>query len=109
MTTDIKTIHVEGLRWWDRVNGNTYHTARVTVDDKLVAVAPFQYGYDEQYLESAMEELEGLDILSDLRYNNGGKRGLRRTCEELDIELTYTVHDGLKRDLLIMVTEANVA
>lgn len=45
----MKNIHIEGRRWRDKVNGNTYHSARVFVDGELAAVAPFQYGYGDQY------------------------------------------------------------
>ena len=51
----MKNIRIEGRKWFDKVNGNTYHSARVYVDGELVAAAPFQYGYGDQYLYSGME------------------------------------------------------
>jgi len=51
---------IHSKKWRDRVNGNTYHAA------------PFQYGYGEQFIQSASEvmikngwikeKLKGLDF-----------------------------------------------
>ena len=53
-----KSVTILGRKWRDKVNGNTYHSARVFVDGVLVATAPFQYGYGEQFVWSAAEALE---------------------------------------------------
>ncbi len=97
--TLIKAIHVEGRRWFDSINGNTYHTAKIWVDGKEIGVAPFQYGYDSQYLESAHEVLHEQGFLPMESYGNGVPKTLRTTCEDLGIELDYEVTDGRKRDL----------
>ena len=51
-------ITIDAKRWFDRINGNTYHSVAVYVDGKLVGVKPFQYGYGEQYLQTAHEVLQ---------------------------------------------------
>lgn len=59
-----RSLFVEGRLWFDKVNGNTYFTARVWVDGKIISVLPFQYGYENQYLYEANEELVRLGYLS---------------------------------------------
>ena len=89
-------IEVRGRRWFDGANGNTYHSGTVTVDGEETPI-PFQYGYGDQYLESAHEELAKLCILPQETYGNGVPKGMRRTCEELGAELSYAVGDVTRR------------
>lgn len=57
METKIKFI-VNAVKWFDKVNGNTYHSCRITrCDDGKVCAAAFQYGYGEHYKQSAIEEM----------------------------------------------------
>ena len=90
-------LTVEALTWFDRTYGNTYHSARAYLDGELVAVVPFQYGYDDHYLTTALEELVKAGVLPDLRYDNGNKYGLRQTCEAQGWMLSYSKHEALKR------------
>lgn len=49
---------VKAVKWFDKINGNTYHTTRITrVRDKKVIASKFTYGYGEQYKQTAIEEL----------------------------------------------------
>ena len=42
-------------KWFDKVNGNTYHSVRVTRHkDGAVIVGQFQYGYGEHYKQTAL-------------------------------------------------------
>jgi hypothetical protein len=50
-------ISIFGKRWFDRINGNTYHSVKVYADGKLVGFEPFTYGYGEGYLQTAVELL----------------------------------------------------
>ena len=45
------TIHAR--RWFDKAWGNTYHSVKVFKNEALIGTAPFEYGYDEQYLQTA--------------------------------------------------------
>lgn len=49
----VQQIQIIGRRWFDRINGNTYHSVEVYQDNKLVGRNPFAYGYDEHYLTTA--------------------------------------------------------
>ena len=53
----IKSITVQGKRWFQRTYGNTYHTARVLIDGKEVFYSPITYGYDRHYYQTAIKWL----------------------------------------------------
>ena len=64
----INAIIINGRRWFDKINGNTYHTASVNVlfangSDKSFNI-PFQYGYGDQYQHSAWEVLKKAKLVS---------------------------------------------
>jgi len=88
-------VFIIGRRWFDRANGNTYHTAEVKVNDKFVGKSRMTYGYEEQYVQTAKEILlESYDL----------PRGMKETSplwqlREYGVILTKTVIDGLKREL----------
>jgi len=47
-------IHVK--KWRDKTNGNTYHSAIIlNTQNHLMIAAPFQYGYGDQFLQSASD------------------------------------------------------
>lgn len=53
----IKFVAV-GNKWFDKVNGNTYHSVQVTrCSDGAVLRCPFTYGYGNQYQQSALEAM----------------------------------------------------
>ena len=58
MKTRIKSVTILGRLWHDKINGNTYHSARVFVDGVCVAAVPFQYGYGNQFEWNAIDALE---------------------------------------------------
>lgn len=51
-------IQIIGRRWFDRVNGNTYHSSELLVNGILVFREPYQYGYDSQYEYTALRWLQ---------------------------------------------------
>lgn len=87
MATDTKTVnHITGRRWFERTNGNTYHTTTLHFTDGTTRKSDITYGYGDQYLQTAFE-------MMDLPY--GGTLELR---EKLGI--TWDVVDvARKRDL----------
>ena len=47
---------IHSKKWFDKVNGNTYHAVRIlNTQNNLMIAAPFQYGYGEQFIQSASE------------------------------------------------------
>jgi hypothetical protein len=60
-TSDRPKYLVEGYRWFDKVNGNTYHTVLITDLDsgEVIYKSPsMQYGYGEQWQQTAYDELK---------------------------------------------------
>jgi len=55
----MKTYVVVGGKWFDKVNGNTYHSAKVLdVETKEIFYTRFCYGYGNAYITSARECIE---------------------------------------------------
>ena len=89
---------VTAIKWFDRINGNTYHSVRCARhSDGAVCVGPFEYGYGESYKQTAlrvMAENKWLpvkyrDIDTQFRYER-----------ENNYPILWMVSDGLKRDCI---------
>lgn len=52
------SIFIEGKTWFDKTYGNSYFSARIEVNGKVVGWLPFQYGYGSQYRHEAMRWLK---------------------------------------------------
>lgn len=87
-----KSITVIGRRWFQRGPGNTYHTSEIIVDGETIHRTPRQYGYGEQYAETAFQYLMDSGIVP--RPENP-----RATCHwqwmrhELGVAYTYRAVD----------------
>ena len=68
-----KNITIIGRKWFQRTYGNTYHSVEVYVDGELIEYDPFQYGYGEQYKQTAHDILmkHGLAPKTDIRLPSG--------------------------------------
>ena len=53
-----KKVEIWGKRWFQKSYGNTYHNVRVYVDDELVGESGEEYGYGNQYVQTAFELLQ---------------------------------------------------
>jgi len=51
------SLHISARRWFNRTYGNTYHSVRIYQDGKQIAYLPYQYGYGEQWLQTAIDWL----------------------------------------------------
>ncbi len=96
-----KQIKIIGRRWWRRTYGGTYHTADIYVDGEMVHTTPRQYGYGDQYVETAWSWLEHEGYIPKReRFANGGMEAPWRQAQDLGIEFLYTVYDVKRqRDL----------
>ena len=99
-TVKIKTIDIEALEWRDRVNGNSYFAAKVTLNfgmrDQRSFDINFQYGYGDYYKAEAMRELQNRGYIK-----ADERGGLWRYCQENNIILRASKQTGcLKRDLI---------
>jgi len=55
-------IIIDGRKWFDKVNGNTYHGVTVTIKhktgDDIILNSGMVYGYGEQYIQTAIELIQ---------------------------------------------------
>ena len=58
--SELRTVHITGLEWRDKVNGNSYFALEISLnldasrgEPKTTIKIPLQYGYEDQYLYEA--------------------------------------------------------
>ena len=84
-------------KWFDKVNGNTYHSVRVTRHkDGAVIVGQFQYGYGESYKGTALAMMAKARWLGKIKYQDFDKQFQYERKNNYPI--LWTVSEGLKRD-----------
>jgi len=57
---------IEGFEWFDKINGNSYHTIRITDLNKNEVIYKSDnivYGYGNQYEHTAYKKLIGLGLV----------------------------------------------
>lgn len=69
----MKKFVIIGAKWFDSVNGNTYHNAKI-IDptSNKIYYCGFQYGYGSQYLTSAKEYIENTLKIKSFSVIDGG-------------------------------------
>lgn len=91
-TSEIKTIDVITLTWFDRSAGNTYFAQRITLNyampDQTELINPFQYGYDS-YEYEAMQRIK--KDIPDFDFSNTWK------LREAGIIMRTTKHANCKQ------------
>jgi len=86
-----------GQRWFDRVNGNTYHSVKITrLKDNKTIYCPFQYGYDDHYKQTALEAMATAKWLP-VKYRDKDKWLYER---ENNYPIAWSVNDSLKRECI---------
>ena len=98
----IKTIDIQAREWFDKLNGNSYFSATVTVNYGMktakIIELPFQYGYGDHYKDMAFKEIEKELKLKDVEhYNNGGNEQIWRYCKRKRIILRESKQLGCKK------------
>lgn len=98
---EVKAITILGRRWFDKVNGNTYHTSQIMVDGVTVHTTPFSYGYGDHYVQSASEWLNANGYVKLGQYPNGNYKPLWQYCGDNGINFEYSHVDlPRKKDLM---------
>lgn len=115
-------IDVKARKWFDKVNGNTYHTVRIYIEDngnsEVLKTNGIVYGYGDHYEQTACEmlnkagyrlntatvkkvnNLAGYDAFRDTTFRYGCFYNLHRYARMLD----YSVTDNCtKREALELV------
>ena len=88
----MKTLSVNGRRWFDTRRGSTYHSVYITVG-AVNHVIPYEYGYDNQWEWTAAEWLEANGYMPE----RDGKECLWRYCERKGIHYVKDVIDVKRR------------
>jgi hypothetical protein len=87
-----RSLFIEAREWFDKVNGNSYFSARIWADGGQIAILPFQYGYGDQYLYEAQKKLLELGYLPQESKN----RGLWTIAQESGFDL-YSAKTNTKK------------
>lgn len=92
----VNTIDINAKEWFDKVNGNSYFAANVTLNfgqpDQINIVLPFQYGYGDCYQYAAIKVLNeqnfiNVKYLQDLRENGIIVRyNIQRNCKQRELK-----------------------
>jgi hypothetical protein len=88
----IKSIVIIGRQWFRKSAGNSYQTAQIVVDGRLVHTMPQSCQYGDHYVYEAFKWLgEHGHIEPMLRHANGSTGSPWDHARELGITLFYTV------------------
>ena len=101
MKNRVIRFNAYAVRWFDRANGNTYHSVRVTrCRDSKTLACPMQYGYGDQYRYTALEAMAAAKWLPPKYRQKREHGGLDVFSFEMDhnYPIMWNVTDGLKRD-----------
>lgn len=60
----MQSIFIEAREWFDKTGGNSYFSARISVDGEIVGYLPLQYGYESAYEFTAKAWLIGAGYLT---------------------------------------------
>lgn len=96
ITQQIKSIDIQGRRWFQRSYGNTYHRVYISINKEDCFESEITYGYGNDYLRTAREWMERNGFIKfDCK-----KQSLHRFCKDNAIEFNDTVIDvKRKKDL----------
>ena len=64
---------IEGFEWFDRINGNSYHTIRITdlnTNEVIFKSDCLNYGYGDQYRQTAYKELINMGLVEEKDRHN---------------------------------------
>jgi hypothetical protein len=90
-----ESIMVVGRRWFERTNGNTYHTAEIYVNNEFVHKIDFTYGYGDQYYWNSWSWLKANGYVKGSNFESP-----RIYCEKNKIKWNAAVSDvKRKKDL----------
>ena len=90
-----KKFTVIAVKWFDKVNGNTYHSVQcIRHKDGAKCYGAFTYGYGSSYEETALNAMNEAGWLGDGYYDHQ----LWRYERENNYPIIWVVRNGLKRE-----------
>jgi hypothetical protein len=103
---NLTSVHISARKWFDKINGNTYHNVKLFIvqDDKEVSTleSGMTYGYGEGWDQTALSLFTKRYQLTLKKYPNGNPHYsyLTRYLTDASIPLTYdVVNVTRKKDL----------
>lgn len=89
----VKSIKIEAKEWFDNINGNSYFSAEIWVNEgEKYLTVPYQYGYEDHYLDVAYNKLVKEGVLPGVELTR-----LPDYCQENGIFLEYAKKSTAKR------------
>ncbi|KKL62234.1 hypothetical protein LCGC14_2187200 [marine sediment metagenome] len=92
------------VKWFDKVNGNTYHSVRITrTRDGKQIVCQYQYGYGDQYRQTALEAMAENKWIPVKYRGNHKSTGINKSYlyeRENNYPIEWIATDGLKRECI---------
>lgn len=98
----MKSLNIIGRRWFRRTYGNTYTTAEIFIDGKLIAKVGPTGGYGDHYITIAFEYLDKNGLLDPplQKHANGSYEATWQWRDRTGIALHTSVMDvPRERDL----------
>ena len=90
----MKRFTVNAVKWFDKTNGNTYHSCQIIRHkDGFTIFAPMQYGYGEQYKQTALEAMKRAGLIRP-------KGNLYSYDREHNYPIIWLESQGLKRECI---------
>lgn len=80
-------VIIKAIKWFDKVNGNTYHSVKVFDGKDLIGQENLEYGYGDHYRQTAFKIMIKEGYFKGTRRTNG-------TYEEL-IQFQDLLKEGL--------------
>lgn len=94
----IKTLDINALEWFDKVNGNSYFAANIVINygtpAPRVYSIPFQYGYGDSYIHAAFKHLREIGEVKDAEEYTYIKDGEKRS-NGFEALHTYCTRKGI--------------
>jgi len=92
-------INIITTEWRDKINGNTYWSSRVYINNNDFVIIPFQYGYDD-HLSDIIDELINRQLLPErIMYINSAKENIHDYCKRLNITIYNQILKVKKKDM----------
>lgn len=96
---ELKTIDLTAKEWFDKVNGNSYFSARLVLnygmENQESFTLPFQYGYGSAYEQSASKILN--EFFKNDIPDNYFPISLYREFNDGTVIVRSSIHEGCKK------------
>jgi hypothetical protein len=90
----MRSIFIEARQWWDKSGGNTYYSARVSIDGVWLYTTGLRYGYEYQYEDDVAHDLANAGVIPVEARDN-----LRRYCRDNGIDFYSVRYEAPRRKL----------